>query len=108
MKKLIISLSILTTLLFGYEDAYEADCIILKDENSIICKYSHIRETEETKATFNWIEPNGVITRTRVMTIPAGHASIYDYRYLEGRTKGVWTFEVIEGEEKTTTQFTIE
>ncbi len=108
MKKYFLILSILSTLLFAYDDAKEADCIILKEENSIICKYTHVRISDEKKVTFNWIEPDGVVTRTRVMTIPAGHGSVYDYRYLEHRTKGTWTFEVVDGESKITTEFTIE
>lgn len=108
MKKYLLILSIITTVLFGYENDKEADCIILKEENSIICKYSHIRINEDKEVTFNWIEPNGKVTRTRVMVLPAGHGSVYDYRYLEGRTKGNWTFEVIDGEDKITTNFIIE
>lgn len=108
MKRYFLLISILSTLLFGYEEGKEADCIILKEENSIICKYSHIRMNEEKNVKFNWIEPDGLITRTRVMIIPAGHGSVYDYRYLEGRTKGTWSFEVIDGEDKITTEFTIE
>lgn len=108
MKKYILIVSILTSFLFGYDEGKEADCIILKEENSIICKYTHVRISEDKQVTFNWIEPDGVVTRTRVMTIPAGHGSVYDYRYLDGRTKGLWSFEVIDGEDKIITNFTVE
>lgn len=112
MKQYLLIITILTTLLLGDDNTdnnnKEADCIILKEENSIICKYSHERINENTEVTFNWIEPDGQITRTRVMTLPAGHGSVYDYRYLEGRTHGTWTFEVIDGEDKITTEFIID
>jgi len=85
-----------------------ADCIILEDENSIICKYSHTRISEEKNITVQWIEPDGTITRTRNMIIPAYHGSVYDYRYVEGRTKGLWTFKVIDGQKEFTTNFNIE
>jgi hypothetical protein len=84
------------------------DCLILEDENSIICKYSHTRVSEEKNITVQWIEPDGTITRTRNMIIPAFHGSVYDYRYVEGRTKGLWTFKVIDGQEEHTTNFTID
>ncbi len=86
----------------------KADCVILKDENSIICKYSHKRLKTQRTVKFNWIEPDGKISRTRDMIIPAGHGSVYDYRYIKGRTKGKWTFEVIDGTEKAYTNFTLE
>ena len=57
---------------------------------------------------FNWIEPNGETTRVRSMIIPAGHGSIYDYRYIKGRTKGNWTFKVIDGDLETKANFIIE
>jgi hypothetical protein len=86
----------------------KADCIILKEENSIICKYIHKRVNKITKVKFEWIEPDGKISRTRDMIIPSGHGSIYDYRYIKGRTKGEWTFKIIDNNQTITTNFTIE
>ena len=85
----------------------KVDCIILEDENSIICKYSHERMSKEKNITVKWIEPDGTITRTRDMIIPAFHGSVYDYRYVKGRTPGVWTFKVIDDEDEFTTSFNI-
>ena len=83
------------------------DCIILEDENSIICKYSHKRVNYEKKIILNWIEPDGKITRIRELSIPAGHGSVYDYRYIKGRTPGIWTFTVTDAEDEYKTNFTI-
>ena len=90
------------------QESANADCIILEDENSIICKYTHKRVGYDKSVTFDWIEPNGKISRTRQMTIPAGHGSVYDFRYKKGRTHGVWTFKVADGEQEIKTNFTIE
>ena len=85
-----------------------SDCIILKDEDSIVCKYIHERVNTETIVKVQWIEPNGEITRAREITIPAGHASIYDFRYIKGRVVGVWGFKVTENNQESITNFTIE
>jgi hypothetical protein len=42
------------------------------------------------------------------MVIPAGHGSVYDFRYLKGRMAGVWSFIVIDNEIKHETTFNIE
>lgn len=92
---------------FAHADDNKVDCIILEDENSIICKYSHERTSTEQNITVNWIEPDGEITRTRDMVIPAFHGSVYDYRYVNGRTPGIWTFKVTDKGDEYTTSFTI-
>lgn len=84
------------------------DCLILQDENSIICKYEHDRLDVDQEVLVQWINPKGDISRERVLVIPAGHGSIYDFRYIEGRMKGIWQFKVKEGEEVYSTNFTIE
>jgi len=92
----------------AYGEENNVDCLILKDENSIICKYSLNRLDYEKNILIQWIEPNKTITREREITIPANHGSVYDYRYIQGRTKGVWTFKVIDKNTTYTTNFTIE
>ncbi len=94
-------------LTFLQADEKKVACLILEDKNSIICRYSHERISLEKHITVHWIEPDGLISRTRDMIIPASHASIYDYRYVQGRTKGIWTFKVIDNKEEFTTTFTI-
>ncbi len=93
---------------FAYAEENNVDCLILEDENSIICKYSVNRVDYEKNIRIQWIEPDNTVTREREMTIPANHGSVYDYRYIEGRTKGVWTFKVIDEQKEYTTNFTIE
>ena len=84
------------------------DCILLVDEDSIVCKYTHLRADMDHKISIQWIEPDGTITRQRDMNIPAHHGSVYDYRYIAGRTKGLWTFKVIDDNQEYKTNFTIE
>ena len=71
------------------------DCLILEDENSIICKFEVIRDTKEQQLVIHWISPTGEISRTREMVIPTGDVSAYDYRYLDGREGGKWNFKII-------------
>lgn len=107
MKYIVTALLLFTTLLFAQEEK-RTDCILLEDENSIICKYMAPRVKFEKNIAIEWIDPNGEVSRAREMTIPAMHGSIYDYRYLQGRLPGVWTFKVTDGDKTYTTQFTIE
>lgn len=71
------------------------DCLILEDENSIICKFEIIRDDKEQQIVINWISPTGEISRTREMLIPSGDSSAYDYRYIDGRENGKWNFKII-------------
>jgi len=81
------------------------DCLILQDENSIICKFETVRNTQDHQIIVQWIDPQGDISRSRDMIVPAGHASIYDYRYIKGRILGNWIFKVISDEKEYITQF---
>lgn len=71
-----------------------ADCLILEDEASIICKFEMPRSLEDKQINVKWITPSGEIDRDRVLVVPSGHSSIYDYRYKDGRILGKWTFKV--------------
>ncbi|MFX4236520.1 hypothetical protein ACOL3F_11325 [Aliarcobacter butzleri] len=82
------------------------DCLILEDENSIICKFEVIKDSQnEQKIVINWVNPNGEISRTREMLIPAGDSSAYDFRYLDGREIGKWDFKIIYDEKEYSTSF---
>lgn len=82
------------------------DCLILEDENSIICKFEVIKDLQnEQKIVINWVNPNGEISRTREMLIPAGDSSAYDFRYLDGRESGKWDFKIIYNEKEYSTSF---
>ena len=85
--------------------ANSVDCIMLEDEDSIVCKYTHDRIPYDHNVFIKWIEPDNTVSREREMTIPAYHGSIYDYRYKKGRTKGIWTFEVIDNNTSYKTNF---
>ena len=91
-----------------YNSINTVDCIILSDENSIICKYIHKRVDEDKYVEFVWINPSKTISRQRTMLIPAGHGSIYDYRFINGRASGKWTFEVLDNNQSYKTNFIIE
>jgi len=71
------------------------DCIILEDENSIICKFTvEINKKNDQIVDIKWIDPSGQISRNKEIIIPAGNASAYDFRYLHGRQKGEWKFVI--------------
>lgn len=107
-KGLVVFLSFFTLIFAAdsYEEQNIADCVVLKDQNSIICKYMQQRDSVDKKILFEWSDPDGNISRTREMIIPAGHGSVYDFRYIDGRKKGIWTFKVFD--DKTTYETTFE
>lgn len=119
MKKFIYSFLLVGSLCFAETEVVEneqnvaeeiensAECIILEDENSIICKYVHRSVPEDRDILVQWIDPRGEISRQRSIVMPAEHISIYDFRYIEGRMKGFWEFRVIEDDMKTTTIFEV-
>lgn len=81
------------------------DCLILEDENSIICKFEVIRDIKDQQIVIHWISPTGEISRTREMLIPAGDVSAYDYRYLDGREGGKWNFKILYNQNEYTSSF---
>jgi len=97
---------ILQSFLFANEKS-EVECITLEDENSIVCKYSQKRVDYDKVVKFKWIDPNGFVSRQRDMEIPALYGSVYDYRYIFGRLKGNWKFQVIDGNNTYETTFII-
>ena len=81
------------------------DCLILEDENSIICKFEVIRDTKDQQIVINWVSPTGEISRTREMNIPAGDVSAYDYRYLDDREGGKWNFKILYNQNEYSASF---
>ncbi len=109
MKKLVCSFLLLTSICFAQENKInQVDCLILKDEDSIICKYSIERLEYEKEIEIQWIDPDNELSRNRKIIIPLGHSSIYDFRYITGRQKGVWIFKVIDDKKEYTTSFKLE
>ena len=103
MNKLLLLSVLLTSIVVAQE--VEVDCLIVKDENSIICKYTQDRSLEDRMVKIHWIDPQGKISRQRDINFPAGHASIYDFRYLEGRISGTWIFKIIDDAKEYKTTF---
>jgi hypothetical protein len=81
------------------------ECVVLSDEDSIICKFEVIRAEKEQQVTLNWISPTGEISRTREMIINAGDSTAYDYRHIDGRENGKWSFKIIYNEKEYISQF---
>jgi hypothetical protein len=118
MTRYLVSFLLFTNILFAenallkeesvvVDEVYNpnVDCLILEDENSIICKFDVIRDTQNQTIIINWISPTGEISRTREMIIPPGDSSAYDYRYIDGREEGKWDFKVIYNGKEYTSQF---
>ena len=108
MNKAFLFSTILATSLFAsdmIDERSEVDCLVLKDENSIICKYANDRSDEDRFVRFEWIDPHGVASRDRKVLMPKGHGSVYDFRYISGRVLGTWTFKATDGEVTYTTTF---
>lgn len=105
MNKIILTLAMLSSFAFALDEINEADCLIIEEENSIICKYSAQREVEDKFVHVEWIDPQGNVSRARKILVPKGHGSVYDFRYIKGRMPGVWTFKVQDQEATYTTEF---
>jgi hypothetical protein len=103
IKKILIPSLLMLNSMFAQDGAI--NCMIIKDENSIICKYTQKREFEDRTIQVNWIDPTNNISRQRDMIVPAGHGSVYDFRYIKGRMLGKWTFQVIDNKQKYQTTF---
>lgn len=108
MKKiLILFVSIFS---FTFSSDYipnEVDCLVIKEENSIICKYISNRTSDDRFINVEWISPDKEISRTRKILFPSGHGSVYDFRYLSGREIGEWSFKVTDGDEVFSTKFEV-
>ncbi|WP_375724451.1 hypothetical protein LXN10_02925 [Arcobacter sp. KX21116] len=108
MKKLFLAALLSLSSCFGTDSVgSEVDCLVIKEENSIICKYMTQRSTEDKFIKVEWINPEGEISRTRNVLIPSGHGSVYDFRYLSGREVGVWNFRVTDKDQVFNTTFEV-
>lgn len=108
MNKIFSAILLVSTLAFAtdmIEEKNAVDCMVLEVENSIICKYSKDSIEEDKFIRFEWIDPLGVSSRDRNVLMPKGHGSVYDFRYANGRIKGIWTFKATDGEVTYTTTF---
>ncbi len=108
MKKLLLTTFLIISSCFASDYiGSEVDCLVIKEENSIICKYMTERSIEDKFVTMEWINPEGEVSRTRKVLFPSGHGSVYDFRYLSGREIGTWNFRVIDKDKIFTTTFEV-
>ncbi len=110
MKKLSVLFLLIVSFSFASGDytPNEVDCLVIKEENSIICKYISERSSEDRFINVEWIDPNGDLSRSRKILFPSGHGSVYDFRYLSGRAEGIWTFKVFDMNKEYKLEFKIE
>jgi len=89
------ALSLLFTAALYAQDT-SVSCEILDDGvEKIQCKLVTPRKDVARETTFGWHSDSfPQDDRERSLTLPAGHGSIYDYRYLRGRAQGAWTVTV--------------
>ena len=119
MLKIIVFFIIINSMLFAKENIQKKvevvdkvipynpnlECLILADEDSVVCKFEVIRSDKEQQIVINWISPTGEISRTREMIINAGDSTAYDYRHLDGRENGKWNFKIIYNDKEYVSQF---
>jgi hypothetical protein len=109
MKTKIFSLMLIIGIFPCFAQEHQAECNILKDENSIVCKYSTPLVKKEELITVQWLSPKNEIERQRDITVYPHGVSVYDFRFLDGRDKGTWHFIVIKnGEKVVETTFTVD
>ena len=99
MKKLFLFLALFSSSLI----AAEVVCTTIQEDiKKIRCKYSALAQETPRQVTYTWTSPeNSADNRTKVHNIPAGHVSVYDYRYFGGRAEGKWKIEVSEEDNST-------
>lgn len=104
IKKLLVAATLLGSV-YAQDEIKYVDCLIIKKENSIICKYMNERSEEDRNIDVKWIDPDGNVSRERTILISKGHGSVYDFRYIQGRKLGTWEFVVNDADEQFSTSF---
>ena len=88
------------------------ECSVVEENDKIIrCTYSSTRIPEARTVIFYWnSETTPQDDRERRFVMPAGHGSVYDYRYYYGRAQGLWQVRVADeaGTTLAETSFTLE
>lgn len=101
LNKTFLGTILISTSLFAgnVADMNDINCeneILEKEKEIIKCTYIAPYTDIDRTVTFNWIEPNGEVSRTRDINITKNHRSVYDYRFKNGRTIGKWNIQVID------------
>lgn len=82
--------------------------ICLQESGQITCKLLAKRIDRDRVVIFRWFAPTSPKDdRTREMILPANHASIFDRRHVQGRSKGKWRVEVEIEADQPSTSFTL-
>ncbi len=100
---------ILLLSLFSFAVAANVQCRI--ENERIYCTYYLDRSDNQNgkNVEFRWISPNAPEDeRVRHFQIPPQHGSVYDYRFLPGRAKGVWHVRVVDLDTNETVETTFE
>lgn len=97
MKKSLLMLLSLGTVTASFA-ADKFVCDIKDDENRIYCKYHTEPAKDSRDYRITWVNPLGEVSRDRIINLPAGHKSFYDYRFIDGRITGTWTVNIYETE----------
>jgi len=94
---MIRSLILITVIFTVYASAATVQCKI--ENGRIYCTYHLDRSDNQNgkSVEFHWISPTSPKDdRIRHFNIPPLYGSIYDYRFLTGRTEGKWRVKVTD------------
>lgn len=85
-------------------------CEVLGVESKRIqCTFFTQRVPFDRNVSFHWKSPDAAYDfRQHDFTLPAHHASVYDYRYYHGRSLGIWNITVKDDANKTLAQTSFE
>jgi hypothetical protein len=81
------------------------------ENERIYCTYYLDRSDNQNgkEVEFRWISPaTPDDNRIRHFQVPPRHGSVYDYRFLPGRAKGVWRVQVTDLDTNTTVETTFD
>ncbi|RUM43639.1 MAG: hypothetical protein DSY46_07935 [Hydrogenimonas sp.] len=104
MKRLMIALC-----LMAQSPIIAADIQCRIENERIYCTYHLDRSDNQhgKSVEFHWISPHSPVDdRIRHFRIPPRYGSVYDYRFLPGRAKGVWRVRVTDLETNATVETT--
>ncbi len=95
MKKPLLAFAFLS---FSLVTAAEVSCETVQEGiKKIRCKYMEMSQDKSRQVSFQWVSPdNPADNRVKTITVPAGHISVFDYRYFGGRAEGKWVISVTE------------
>ncbi|WP_300369074.1 hypothetical protein [Hydrogenimonas sp.] len=98
-------------ILFGVRCSMAANVQCNIENERIYCTYYLDRSDNQNgkNVEFHWVSPDSPDDdRVRHFQIPARHGSVYDYRFLPGRAKGVWHVKVIDLDTNETVETTFD